>query len=360
MDFGAPWFLLLLPAVAFLGWLLVWMREQRRIAQVRFADPALLRAVASTERPGYAIAHIVLVCLAATLLVIGLARPRGGSVEEELTGEGIDIVFAMDISRSMGVDDLPPSRLEVMKAVAKAITDKNPTDRIGVVAFAGEAFVLCPLTLDHSTVKTFIDAQGFEPDIRQGTAIGDAITTSLDRFDSTNARVLILFTDGESNKGVDPIQAARAAAERGIRIYTVGIGSEQGAQLYEEGMGFHNVPRPQMHQGSPVVVGIDETTLREVAKITGGSFISIKDPSEVTTAFLQLDKSAKQAFSMGARSVKAELGPWFLAAAALLLWIDFLVELYRVSPLGFDWVRGRSRATAGSHLTGSPARQQAS
>lgn len=344
MHFDAPQMFLLLPLVPLLAWLLIRSQSRRAAAQRNFADPALFAAISATERPAYARLHIVLITLACLLVILALARPKGGFVEEALSGEGIDIVFALDISRSMAADDLGPPRLQVMKEVAKALVDQNPGDRVGAVAFAGEAFVLCPLTLDHVTAKTFIDALSFEPNIKQGTAIGDAITTAIQRFDSQNSRVLILFTDGESNQGVDPIQAARQAAERGIKIYTVGIGTQEGAQLMESRDPFFGVPRPRVHRGSPVVVGLDQTTLREISRITGGTYVEIASTAQIAEAFVKLDKSARQVFEAGARQVRQELGPWLLAAAALVLWIDFLIELYRVSPLGFQWLRGTSRS----------------
>lgn len=333
--------LLLVPAVVVL---MLLVRKRRAAAQARFADAALLHAIAPQERPGMAMIHIVLVAVAMLLLVLGLARPHGGVILESASGEGIDIVFALDISKSMQVDDVYPSRFDIMKGMARALIDQNPSDRVGVVAFAGEAFVQCPLTLDHITAKSFIDALTYEPNIRQGTNIGDAILTALDRFDSDNSRVLILFTDGESNKGPDPIGVARKAAERGVKVYTVGIGSEEGTVLHEATDSLFGTPRPRMRNGEPVVVKLDAKQLQQVAKITGGTYIGIAKEGDISRAFLQLDKSAKQEFSTGTRQVRQELGPFFLLGAAMILWADFLVELYRVSPLGYAWLRrGRSK-----------------
>ncbi|HYE76910.1 MAG TPA: VWA domain-containing protein [bacterium] len=349
MRFGDPAYfglLVLVPAVVVL---LLLTQRRRKEAQARFADPALLQAIAPQERPAMAVAHVVLLGLALLLVVVGLARPKGGVIEEATSGEGIDIVFALDISKSMQVDDVYPSRFRVMKGMARALIDQNPNDRVGIVAFAGEAFVQCPLTLDHITAKSFVDALTFEPNIRQGTAIGDAILTALDRFDSDNSRVLILFTDGESNKGADPIAAARKAADRGIKIYTVGIGSETGTTLLEQQDSIFGTTQPRTRGGQPVIVKLDTKTLEQIAKITGGASITITDEGDISRAFLQLDKSSKQEFASGTRQVRAELAPFFFLAAAVLLGLDFLVELYRVSPLGYGWLRrggpGKARAT---------------
>ncbi|MEO7993093.1 MAG: VWA domain-containing protein [bacterium] len=349
MIFGEPLFFILVAVVALVVTLLQFEQRRRREAIGRFVQPGLWETIGGVQREHFGQIRLVLVGLACLLIVIALARPKGGIVLEETTGEGIDIVFAMDISRSMSADDIAPSRFQVMKSIARTLVDQNPEDRIGVVAFAGEAFVQCPLTLDHPTVKSFIDALTFEPNIKQGTAVGEAIMSALDRFDSDNARVLILFTDGESNKGADPLAAARKAAERGIKVYTVGIGSEEGVTLMDSRDPFFGTPQPRLQHGEPVVVKLDTKTLQEVAHVTDGTYIGIQRDTDINTALLHLDKSAKAVFAAGSRQVRRELGPWFLAAAALLLAIDFLIELYRVSPLGHKWMG------SGKKLKGKPA-----
>ena len=160
--------------------------------------------------------------------MMALARPQTRNDEQIITGQGIDIILCMDVSGSMLAQDFLPNRLEAMKQVAIEFVDKRPTDRIGLVVFAGESFTVCPITTDRAMLKSHI-ANAQSSFLADGTAIGDGLSTSVERFRGSKAKskVIILLTDGENQGGlIDPLTAKEIAKSEGVKVYTVGMGTE--------------------------------------------------------------------------------------------------------------------------------------
>ncbi len=209
------------------------------------------------------------------LLVVALARPQRSRTDVVVESEGLDIILALDISCSMQEDDMGGvDRLTAAKAVSKAFIDRRPNDRIGVVAFGAEAFTQCPLTLDHDTLDTLIDAM-FIGGAGQGTAVGTAIAVSAKRLKDLEApsKIVVLVTDGQSNAGrITPIEAARAAAALGIRIYTIGIGADSGRSILRRDN------------------GPDEEGLTAIAEETGGRFFRATDPEKLMDVYDDIDE----------------------------------------------------------------------
>jgi Ca-activated chloride channel homolog len=261
VQFETPWallLLLLLPA----WWL--WRRRHSPGAIV-FSRTGVL---AQGPRAGQFIARAIFVLrnLALAALIIALARPRTGARVENITTSGINIVLAIDLSSSMLAEDFQPNnRLEVAKAKVKQFILARQSDRIGVVAFAGEALTQVPLTTDYNVVLKSVDnLQAGQ--LEDGTAIGTGIATAANRLRDApgKSRVMILLTDGVNNRGdVDPLSAAKAAAVYGIKIYGIGVGSEGFAPVPVGrgvfGLRFENQP-----------VQIDEALLRQIAALSGG------------------------------------------------------------------------------------------
>jgi Ca-activated chloride channel homolog len=281
LEFAMPW--------AFAALLLVplwWWRRRRR--QV----PALLHAKAVPLLAGVRMGRLVpraLVALRALALVamtVALARPRLGRGVEDVTREGISIVVALDISSSMLAEDFQPqNRLEVAKEKLKAFITSRPNDRIGIVAFAGEALTQVPLAVDQPVLLAAADnlQAGM---LEDGTAIGTAIATAANRLrDAAGAsRVLILLTDGENNRGaIDPRTAAQAAAQLGVRIYTVGVGTD-GMAPVPVGRGLFGL----RYENRPV--RIDEALLQDVAKATGGRYFRARDGAALQSIYEQIDQ----------------------------------------------------------------------
>jgi len=257
----------------------------------------------------------ILRLLTVICLVVVLARPQKRNDEQMISGEGVDIILCMDVSGSMLAQDFTPNRLEAMKNVAVAFVDKRPTDRIGLVIFAGESFTASPITMDRISLKAQIfNAQsGFLAD---GTAIGDGLATSVERLKDSKAksRVVILLTDGESQGGlIDPESAREIAKSVGIKVYTIGMGTE----------GFASAPM-QSETGEVTIqrqkVNIDENLLRSIAAETGGLYFRARDNASLQNIYSEIDKLEKSTIEITSlRRFSEKFLPFAIAALLLLL-----------------------------------------
>lgn len=256
----------------------------------------------------------VLRLVVTTLLIIILARPQSTDNWESSTTEGIDIVMAMDISSSMLAADLKPNRLEAAKDVAAEFINGRPNDNIGLVSFAGESFTQCPLTTDHAVLLNLFGKMESGM-IEDGTAIGVGIANAINRIKESNAKskVIILLTDGSNNRGeIAPVTAAEIAKAFGIRIYTIGVGT-QGTAPYPVqtafGVQYQNVP-----------VEIDEVTLKQIASTTGGAYFRATDNAKLKEIYAEIDQMERTKISVKEYSRKQEeYLPFALLAMCLLL-----------------------------------------
>jgi len=225
--------------------------------------------------------------LAVTLIIIALARPQSSLSRQDISIEGIDIVLAMDVSGSMLARDFNPDRLEASKEVAMEFIDGRPNDRIGLVIFSGETFTQCPLTTDHSVLKSlFQDVKSGM--IEDGTALGDGLATAVNRLKTSKAisKVIILLTDGVNNMGsLDPLSGAEIAKLYGIRIYTIGVGTT--------GMAPYPVQTPFGIQLQNMEVKIDETLLKEVSRLTDGKYFRATNMVKLRQIYQEIDKMEK-------------------------------------------------------------------
>lgn len=212
------------------------------------------------------------------LIITALARPWGKPIKSEVDLSGIDIMTVVDVSSSMAALDLKPDRMEVVKQGLKDFTASLSGDRIGMITFAGVDFVQCPLTVDYDAYDLIIDSLYPGMLFKDGTALGSAIRSAADRMQekAEKSKIMILITDGESNAGIPPAEAARYAKEKGIRIYTIGVGTEQGGRI-PEGRDVFGRVYFKNYEGSEVVSKLEGTELREVAGITGGKFFRVTD-----------------------------------------------------------------------------------
>jgi Ca-activated chloride channel family protein len=225
--------------------------------------------------------------LALALLIIVLARPQSTTRWRNVTTEGIDVVLALDISSSMLARDFQPNRLEASKDVAIEFISGRPNDRMGLVVFSGESFTQCPLTTDHAVlVNLFNDIESGM--IEDGTAIGNGLATAVNRLKESSAisKVIILLTDGVNNKGeIAPVTAAEIARTFGIRVYTIGVGSE--------GMAPYPVNTPYGVQYRSMNVEIDEAVLKEVAGITEGRYFRATNNRKLRDIYAEIDQLEK-------------------------------------------------------------------
>ena len=264
----------------------------------------------------FALRMLALICL-----VVALARPQKRNDEQMVTGEGVDIVLCMDVSGSMLAQDLSPNRLEAAKNVAASFVDNRPTDRIGLVIFSGESFTLTPITTDKNVLKTQIFAirSGL---LEDGTAIGSGLATSVDRLRSSKSKskVVILMTDGENNGGmIDPNTAKEIAKSVGVRVYTIGVGTEGYAPVPVQTIGGIIMQREK--------VNIDEKLLKQIADETGGKYFRAKDNEGLTNIYSEIDKLEKSRIEVTALQRYSEKFFPFAIAAAVLIFLELFLRM---------------------------------
>jgi len=314
VSFVHPWFLLLLP----LPFLLLWLRGRSQRARTAAAAWSKLdrQTLHPTSRTRAAAFLPWARALVLSFLVVAVARPRPGEREIEMTSEGIDIVLALDISGSMKAEDFQPqNRLHVAKKAAATFIDGRPGDRIGLVVFAANSFTQCPLTTDHEVLKRLLDEVDFG-DVKDGTAIGMGIVNAVNRLEDVPAksRVVILLSDGQNNAGsVDPITAARLAQSVGVRIYTIGVGSDDDAPFPVDDpvFGRRYVRLPSM---------VDDATLTKVAEGTGGQYFRATEARALEEIYARIDSMEKTEIETREWMNYSETGSYLaLPALALLL-----------------------------------------
>jgi Ca-activated chloride channel family protein len=324
MRFERPELLMALwPALIVVPALLAWaFRSADRARRALFAEE-LLPKLARGWNPGRRRLKAVLQGTALLLVLFALTGPRVGSRETTVKRRGADLVFAIDTSLSMQAADIPPSRLAKARREVSALLDKLDGDRVGIVAFAGSAFLQCPLTLDYGAARLFLDVLDENSVSRPGTDIGAAIRAAIGAFpDSAGPaghQAIIVVTDGEDHLG-DAAEAAEEAAARGIRIYTIGIGSETGEPIPVPAEGGFKKDR----KGAIVLSALDVETLERVALATGGEF------HRATTGELELERIYESLSRLEERELASrsftqweERFQFPLGLALLLLIVDF-------------------------------------
>ena len=258
---------------------------------------------------------------AASLMIIALARPQSSTNWEESTTEGIDIVLAMDISGSMLAQDLKPDRLEASKNVAMDFISKRKNDRVGLVIFAGESFTQCPLTTDHNVlINLFKDVKSGMVD--DGTAIGMGLATAVNRLKDSEAisKIIILLTDGVNNSGmIPPLTAAEIAQKFGIRVYTIGVGTEGFAPYpFQTAFGIRY---------QEVEVKIDEKTLQDIATLTDGKYFRATNNNSLKEIYKDIDTLEKSKIEVTEFHKRSEEFLPFALWALGLLFLGFILQI---------------------------------
>ena len=319
IGIARPWLLLLLLAIP------VWLWRRRRITDFTPASDLGLAGLAGRGSWWPAV-PVALRALAFGCWVLAAAGPQFGRGRLELRGEGIAIALAVDVSSSMLAEDFAPSnRLEVAKRQAIGFIRGRRADRIGLVTFAGEALTQVPLTLDYAVLEQAV-ANLRVGALEDGTAIGTGLATALNRLRAVPGRskVVLLLTDGENNRGaVDPRTAAEAAAALGVRVYTIGVGTEGEARV-PTGRGLSGL-RYEM-----VPVRIDEVLLRDIAGRTGGRYFRATDGAALERIFRQIDQLERSAQAQTVFTSRDEQTRPLVLAGLLLLVVELLLGATRV------------------------------
>ncbi len=323
LSFAHPWVLLLLlliPPLAFLR------GKFGGTAGVTFSSTAALARLGQKRRSRAGAFLAALSYLALALFIVALARPQLGREHTRVQASGVDIMLALDVSRSMLAEDFTigasrANRLEAVKQVTEQFIRQRPNDRIGIIAFAGRPYLVSPLTLDHDWLIQNLDRLRIGL-VEDGTAIGSAIATAANRLKDKEAKtkLIVLLTDGDNNAGkVMPVTAAEAAKALGIRIYTIGAGTNGEAPFP-----FTDPFGRTVYRNVPVV--IDEKSLEQIATMTNGRFFRATDTRSLETIFKEIDKLEKSKVEVEKISQYRDLFPWLLMAGLACLGAEILLS----------------------------------
>ena len=324
MEFAnKEYFALLLLLIPYILWYFLYRKNSE--PTMRMSATAMYRYAAKSWRIRIMLLPMLLRCVVFVMLVCIMARPQTHNSWDNKQVEGIDIMLVMDVSTSMLAEDLKPNRMEAAKSVAAEFISDRPNDNIGLTIFAGEAFTQCPMTTDHAsllnllhTVRTDIAARGI---ISDGTAIGMGIANAVSRLKDSKAKskVAILLTDGSNNMGdISPLTSAQIAKSFGIRVYTIGVGTNKVAPYpmpVAGGTQYVNIP-----------VEIDTKTLDNIARTTDGSFYRATNNRELSRIYKDIDKLEKTKMDVKKFSKRYEAYQPFALAAVLLLLLEILLR----------------------------------
>jgi Ca-activated chloride channel family protein len=317
------WFWLLIP----LAIVMLWRGRRGPVAAIEYPDISLAREIARDSRSRMGRWLWLLPILAGALMITGLARPQRLHERTEVTANGIDIVLGLDVSGSMqaldfAIDNQRINRITVVKSVVSKFIDERPSDRIGIIAFAGVPYLVSPLTLDHDWLQQNLERVDIGA-VDDGTAIGSAIAAGVNHLRMTPAKskVLILLTDGMNNTGkISPIAAAEAAKSMGVKIYTIGVGVRGKA------------PIPVRDDAGRVhvimaTVDVDEKALQAVADETSGRFYRATDTDSLRKIYEQINQFEKSAQTVQKFAHSEELYPRALIPALAILGVGIVLQL---------------------------------
>jgi Ca-activated chloride channel family protein len=331
MTFAHKWvllFLLLLPALA-------WLKGKRGSPPAfLYSSVQLVRAVLNVSRSRSGAFLAALRWLALGIFIVALAQPQFTNSETQIKASGIDIAVAMDLSYSMASLDFEVgghrvSRIDMARSVLKKFIEKRPGDRIGLIAFGTDAYIVTPLTLDHDYVLHNLDRFKIDPyDLRdnlidgRSTAIGSGLSTAINRLRDQNSksRIAILMTDGQNNAGkLAPLAVAEAAKSLGVKVYTIGVGVRGSAPMPQLDMFGRRIAAPQ-------AVDIDEDTLTKIADMTGGKYYRADNAERFEEIYANIDKLEKSELVVNKYTEYKELFAWFVLAGVTVLLVEQVLK----------------------------------
>jgi Ca-activated chloride channel family protein len=313
-------FLLLVPLVLFYVLTFYWKKRLLR----KFGNMEILGKLISSSGPFLQYFKACLIILAFIFMVVAIAQPRWGAKLEMIKRKGLDVMIVLDVSTSMLAQDIKPSRLERAKHEISKFIQKLSSDRVGLIAFAGDAFVHCPLTLDYSAARMFL--QHMDPSLipTQGTNISEALRKAIKAFDQKERKykVMVIITDGESHAG-DPVSWAEKAAEEGIIIFTVGVGSPKGVPIPIKSRDDSKVYKKD-RKGNIVMTKVDEVTLEKIAWATDGKYFHATGSGvELDRIYEEINEMEKKELESRKISQYEERFQWFLIWAFIFVVLEF-------------------------------------
>jgi Ca-activated chloride channel family protein len=316
-------YLLLLLPVILLLWILNQFRKKNALRKL--GDTELVNKLMPDVSSARPLIKIIILCFAVLFVIIILARPQFGSKMEEVKRQGVEVIIALDVSNSMLAEDIQPNRLERAKQAISRLVESLQNDKLGLIVFAGDAYTQIPVTTDYISAKMFLST--ISPDIvpKQGTAIGSAIDLAMSSFSQTKdkSRALIIITDGENHED-DPVAKAREAAEKGIVIYTIGIGSVEGVPISVTTGGRRDFMKDQ--EGNTVITKLDENIMKEIAVAADGKYVRANNSNiGLDQIFSDIRKLKKQELEGTIYTEYNDQYQIFAAAALFLLLLEFII-----------------------------------
>lgn len=326
MRFATPQFFLLFLAIPVLIGFFIWAFQRKRAALQRFASLSMVRRltpeVSGTKQVWKFVFFLFFLCFA----VFALVRPQFGVKMEMIERKGVDIIVALDISRSMLAEDIAPNRLDRAKHEIAKFIDLLKGDRIGLIVFAGESFLQCPLTLDYGAAKMFLDVVDTDWIQVQGTALSQAIKQASESFQSKQKKhkVLVILSDGEDHEG-DAVKAAKEAAREGVKIYTVGIGSENGVPIPVRKSGSSLIYKKNK-DGNLVMSKLDPLVLEKISLEGNGKYFHAGTNLDLAHIYNEIYAMEKKDLGMNKVAIYEERYQIFLLIALLFLTAEFLIS----------------------------------
>ena len=314
--------LLVIPALIAFFW---YSRIQRKKALALFGQKEILSVLMPNVSSGRPVLKFIILMFALTSIIIGLARPQFGSKLRTEKRKGIELIIALDVSNSMMAEDIQPNRLERAKRAISQLVDKLSNDKIGLIVFAGEAYTQLPITADYVSAKLFLNS--ISPSIvpTQGTAIGAAIELGVKSFTPqfVGSKAMIIITDGENHED-DPVSAAKAAAEQGIVIYTIGMGLPQGGPIPDFSNGTKTYRKDR--QGNTIVTKLDEGMLQKIAEAGKGAYVRANNAQVgLDNLFDEVNKMEKTELETQTYADYDDKFQYFIGLGFFLIILDFLI-----------------------------------
>jgi Ca-activated chloride channel family protein len=300
-------------------------RKIRKRSLKRFGEPDILNQLMpflSVNRP---VVKFLFILIALVFIILGMARPQFGSKLEEIKRKGIEIVIALDVSNSMLAEDIQPNRLEKAKQAIERLVEKLADDKIGLIVFAGNAYVQIPITNDYASAKMFLSSINTQIVPKQGTSIGSAIDLGMNSFSPDNeaSKALIIITDGEDHED-DVVSMAKEAAEKGIVIHVIGVGTPDGSPIPVYSGGQRSFRKDR--EGNTVITKLNEKILREITSAGNGSYIRATNSRlGLNMLFDQISAMEKQEMDIRKYSEYDEKFQYMIGLALILIFLDFML-----------------------------------
>jgi len=314
--------LLVIPALIAFFW---YSRIQRRKALALFGQKDILSVLMPNVSAYRPVLKFIVLMVALASIILGVSRPQFGSKLKTEKRKGIELIIALDVSNSMMAEDIQPNRLERAKRAISQLVDKLSNDKIGLIVFAGDAYIQLPITADYVSAKLFLNAISPQMVPTQGTAIGAAIELGMKSFNpqSTCSKAMIIITDGENHED-DAVGAATAAAKQGIVVYTIGMGLPQGAPIPDTSNGIKTYRKDK--SGNTVVTKLDEAMLQQIAQAGKGAYIRANNAQVgLNSLFSEVNKMEKSELETQVYADYDDKFQYFIGLGLLLILLDFMI-----------------------------------